>query len=98
MKSHASQGEQRTAILAIKLALIDFIYEYKQTYPILLLDDVLSELDEFRQLSLLQHVNDDIQTFITTTDIKSINTKLLKNHSVYTVENGQIKECIHNGK
>lgn len=98
MKSHASQGEQRTAILAIKLALIDFIYEYKETYPILLLDDVLSELDEFRQISLLKHVNNQIQTFITTTDINSINTNLLNNHTIYEVENGQIKECIHNGK
>ena len=48
----------RTAVLSIKLALIDFIHQFTNNYPILLLDDVLSELDKDRQNSLLEYIKD----------------------------------------
>jgi DNA replication and repair protein RecF len=97
IKSHASQGEQRTAVLAIKLALIDFIYEYKGDYPVLLLDDVLSELDKTRQNNLLEYIDESIQTFITSTEISEIDLNKITNYKIYTIENGQIKESDSNG-
>lgn len=69
----ASQGQQRTIVLTIKIALIDIIKDEIGEYPVLLLDDVLSELDSSRKSMLLSILNKDIQTFITTTSIDGIN-------------------------
>ena len=74
----ASQGQQRSIILAIKIALIDIIKEEIGEYPILLLDDVLSELDNYRQNKLLDLLSQNIQTFITTTSIDGIEHQLIK--------------------
>jgi DNA replication and repair protein RecF len=92
IKTHGSQGEMRTAVLSIKLALIDFIHQFTNNYPILLLDDVLSELDKDRQNSLLDYIKGKTQTFITATDINEINIKKINNYKVYLIENGTIKE------
>ena len=92
IKTHGSQGEMRTAVLSIKLALIDFIHQFTNNYPILLLDDVLSELDKYRQNNLLDYIKDKTQTFITSTDINEINIKKINNYKVFTIENGTIKE------
>ncbi|KXB90510.1 DNA replication/repair protein RecF [Megasphaera hutchinsoni] len=67
-KKYASQGQQRTAILSLKLSELEFIKSETGEYPILLLDDVMSELDEQRRLALIKFVRNRIQTFITTTD------------------------------
>jgi DNA replication and repair protein RecF len=93
LKTQGSQGEQRTAVLAVKLALIDFIYSKRGEYPILLLDDVLSELDSTRQTNLLTYINSDIQTIITTTDINDIRLESIKDVALFEIEQGQIKEC-----
>lgn len=98
LKIRGSQGEQRTAVLSIKLALIDLIYEHKKEYPILLLDDVLSELDQARQNKLLDFIDNDIQIFITSTDINDINLEKLSNYQVFNIDNGHIKESDNNGK
>ena len=68
----ASQGQQRTIVLSMKIALIELIKEEIGEYPILLLDDVLSELDDQRKTKLLDILNNRIQTFITTTSIDGI--------------------------
>lgn len=96
IKTHGSQGEMRTAVLSIKLALIDFIYQFTDDYPILLLDDVLSELDRDRQNRLLEYIKDKTQTFITTTDISEININKINDYKIYTIENGAIKESDKN--
>lgn len=96
--SHGSQGEQRTTVLAIKLALIDFIYSYKKEYPVLLLDDVLSELDKIRQNNLLEYVSKDIQTFITATDLTEIDLSKITNYQIFNIEDGNIKESDTNGQ
>ncbi len=93
LKTNGSQGEQRTAVLAVKLALIDFIYEHKREYPVLLLDDVLSELDPIRQNNLIEYINKDIQTLITTTDIQDIDTTHINKYQIYEIEDGKLKEC-----
>ena len=69
LKKFGSQGQQRTAVLSLKLSELEFIKSEVGEYPVLLLDDVLSELDESRRANLLQFIHKRIQTFITTTDI-----------------------------
>lgn len=95
---YASQGEQRSIVLAIKLALVEYIYEQTHEYPLLLLDDVLSELDENRQNNLLAYLNNNVQTFITTTSIKNINEEIKKQAKIFTINNGFIKEAYLDGK
>ena len=97
IKSHGSQGEQRTAILAIKLALVDFIYIHRKEYPILLLDDVLSELDKTRQNNLLEYIDKNIQTFITTTELTEIDLTKITDYQVYTIDKGHIEESDNYG-
>jgi len=96
IKTHASQGEMRSSVLSVKLALIDFIYDYKKEYPILLLDDVLSELDEDRQNNLIEYIQNKTQNFITSTEINGINLIKIKNYKLFTIENGSIKESDSN--
>jgi DNA replication and repair protein RecF len=78
-KYFGSQGQQRSAILAVKLAEIEIIKEEIGEYPILLLDDVLSELDNKRKGFLINYIQ-GIQTFITTTDDHDLNI-LTKNYN-----------------
>ncbi len=92
IKTHASQGEMRSSVLSVKLALIDFIFEYKKDYPILLLDDVLSELDEERQNNLLDYIQNKTQNFITSTEINEINLKKISNYKIFTIKKGHIEE------
>ncbi len=91
-RQFASQGQQRSIVLSLRLAEIYFLKEYTGEYPILLLDDVLSELDSFRQNKLLDSINENIQTFITTPDIKEIKENLLKQSKVFYIKNGIITE------
>lgn len=69
LKYYGSQGQQRTAALAVKLSELEFIKSEVGEYPILLLDDVLSELDKERRENLINYIRSKIQTFITTSDI-----------------------------
>lgn len=89
-KTFASQGQQRTIVLSLKLAELDFIYSIVGEYPILLLDDVLAELDTSRQNFLLNSISDNIQTIITTVDISGFESNYLKNVTVYDVKNSEI--------
>ena len=86
----ASQGQQRTAVLSIKLAEIDLIYAETGVYPVLLLDDVLSELDEDRQVKLLASTKDKTQTFITTTSISGIDQEMIDSSDVFVIDDAKI--------
>lgn len=68
----ASQGQRRMVMIAFKMSLIAYISEILKEKPILLLDDILSELDEFNQSRLFKTIEDDVQTIITSTDIKNV--------------------------
>src|SRR3989338_825045 len=89
-KSFASQGQQRSNVLAIKLAEVKIIEKQKKEVPVLLLDDVLAELDEPRQDFLLHNMPENIQTFLTTTHISDIQKEFLKGGEVLKVENGKV--------
>ena len=86
-KHYASQGQQRTVALVVKLSLMEVIREEIGEYPILLLDDVLSELDADRQERLL-NMTVKYQTFITCTSIPNTNLKYNKT----VVSNGNVKK------
>lgn len=88
-KSYGSQGQQRTAVLTMKFASLRIIKEINGEYPVLLLDDVLSELDFNRKKYILSTIK-DIQTIITCTGIADINNYLDSNSKVFKVSNGKV--------
>ncbi|MFO7265356.1 MAG: DNA replication/repair protein RecF [Limnochordales bacterium] len=89
-RTFASQGQQRTAVLALKLAELEFLREETGEYPVLLLDDVLSELDGARRAFLLETVAGNVQTFITTAQPEPLPEKLLVEARVFRVHQGTI--------
>lgn len=86
----ASQGQQRTVVLSLKLAELDIITQKIGESPVLLLDDVLAELDDVRQNYLLQTIDNNIQTIITSVDTLLFDKKFLKEVKIYKIENGKI--------
>jgi DNA replication and repair protein RecF len=87
-----SQGQQRTVSLSLKLAELELIRSEVGEYPILLLDDVLSELDRNRQSQLIETFRGKVQTFITTTSIDSIEAASLKDARLFRVQAGRVIE------
>lgn len=90
-RSFASQGQQRTAVLSIKLAEVEIIKKEKGEFPILLLDDVLSELDEERRKYLISNFN-NLQTIVTSTDVVNIEEMKDINKKIFYIKNGIILE------
>lgn len=91
VQTFGSQGQQRTTALSLKLAEIELIRSEIKEYPILLLDDVLSELDDYRQSHLLNTIQGKVQTFVTTTSVDGIDHQTLKGASTFRVESGNMK-------
>ncbi|KXL54148.1 DNA replication and repair protein RecF [Anaerotignum neopropionicum] len=89
VKIFGSQGQQRTTALAAKLAEIDLIREETGEEPVLLLDDVLSELDERRQKYLMESI-DGLQSFLTCTGIEDVVKKYIRSENLFYVEKGRI--------
>ena len=87
---YASQGQQRTIVLSLKLAELDLITEKINEPPVLLLDDVLAELDDLRQNYLLQTIDNNIQTIITSIDTLLFDENFLKEVKIYKIEKGRI--------
>lgn len=92
VQTYGSQGQQRTTALSVKLAEIELIHEKTGEYPILLLDDVLSELDDHRQTHLLNSIQGKVQTFVTTTSVEGIHHEMMKQASMFEVTNGNIQQ------
>lgn len=88
---YGSQGQQRTTALSIKLAEIELIKSEVGEYPILLLDDVLSELDDYRQSHLLNTIQGKVQTFVTTTSVEGIDHETLKKAAKFYVTAGGVE-------
>ena len=89
LRKFGSQGQQRTAALSLKLSEIRIIEEETGEKPILLLDDVLSELDNERQTYLINSLGEN-QMFITTTDIMSKVAKSMPEGKIFKIKNGEI--------
>lgn len=92
VQTYGSQGQQRTTALSLKLAEIELMHEITGEYPILLLDDVLSELDDSRQTHLLNSIQNKVQTFITTTSLDGVQMELLDDPLIFYVDNGEISK------
>lgn len=92
VQTFGSQGQQRTAALSLKLAEIELINDHIGEYPILLLDDVLSELDHYRQSHLLHAIQGKVQTFVTSTSVDGIEHETLKKADTYYAEQGTLRQ------
>ncbi|RNF39942.1 DNA replication/repair protein RecF [Planococcus salinus] len=92
VQTFGSQGQQRTTALSLKLAEIELIKQEVGEAPVLLLDDVLSELDDFRQSHLLNTIKGSVQTFVTTTSVEGIQHDTIQNARIFEVSQGTVKE------
>ena len=91
---YSSQGQQRSVILAFKMAQIVYHFRVNGFYPVLLLDDVLSELDQTKQSSLVLALNEiQTQTFLTSTDIEVLKKLNIDRGSVFNVQNGFVQSA-----
>lgn len=88
--SYGSQGQQRTTALSLKLAEIELIKAEIGEFPILLLDDVLSELDDTRRALLLKTIENKVQTFVTNTSLEGTDWPSLQQTTIYQVHQGKI--------
>ena len=84
-KSYASQGQIRTAVLSLKSAQMEIIKEENGNYPVMLLDDILSELDKKRRDFLISQIKGK-QIIITCTDIENS----FKNANIINIKNGKV--------
>lgn len=90
VRTYGSQGQQRLTVLSIKIAEIDVMKEATGEYPILLLDDVMSELDNDRQLKLMKAIENKVQTFITTTTLEHLPQTTEVNPAIFVVDDGHV--------
>lgn len=90
-RSHASQGQQKSAALAIRLAEMALIRRRTGEYPILLLDEVLAELDAQRARHLFDAIPEPAQCFITTTDLTRVIAPLNRSVSEFIIDHGAIR-------
>ena len=88
--SYASQGQKRSVLLALKIGMVAMIHSLIHEYPVLLLDDVFSELDEQRRYKLLASLPANVQIFITTTELADIPIVAGRKYSVWKVKQGQV--------
>ncbi len=91
-KTYGSQGQQRTAVLSCRLAELEYMKSETGSYPVILLDDVMSELDSLRKHFLLKLLQKKVQTIITTTDISDFEPELTTNSGIFVVNAGQVQE------
>lgn len=87
VRMFGSQGQKRTTVLSVKLSELEFMYGETGEYPLLLLDDAMSELDSFRQKMLLEYI-DKVQTFVTVTDLNQFPEIKNRDSRIYRILSG----------
>lgn len=92
LQFYGSQGQQRTTVLSLKLAELELINQMTGEYPILLLDDVLSELDDSRQHILMSRIEKKVQTFLTTASLEGVQTHSLQHAEILYVQQGLVSK------
>lgn len=90
LRKYGSQGQQRTAVLAYILAELELMYQETGEYPVVLLDDVMSELDKKRRIYLLSLLNQKAQTIVTTTNLDSFTPEIVQRAKVFRIQQGRI--------
>ena len=100
IKIYGSQGQQKVAIISLKLSEISIFKNITGSNPIILLDDVFSELDMKTRNKLIKYIDNNIQVIITTNDTKGLNKKFIDSSKIFNVVKGKIieKESDDNGK
>ena len=91
LKLYGSQGQMRISVLTLKLSEIEIFKKWKNSTPILLLDDVFSEIDEIKNNNLLNYLSRDLQVIITAVSLNSFNKDILSKAKVFRIEYGKIK-------
>ncbi|MCH7588100.1 MAG: DNA replication/repair protein RecF [Chloroflexi bacterium] len=90
LRTYGSRGQNRTAMMALKLGEVQWHYEQTKEWPVLLLDEVLAELDPQRRDDLLQRVEKVSQAILTTADINMVNSQFREQAQIWKISNGQI--------
>ena len=90
VRDYGSQGQQRLSILCMKFAEIELIKSKTSEYPVLLLDDVFSELDILKKNAIINYLNENIQVFITSTNINDIDNSILNTSKIFNINDGNI--------
>lgn len=90
-KEYSSQGIQKLIVLAMKLSEVQIFVKKYEIYPILLLDDLFSELDEKNRNNIFKSLDSKIQVFITTTDLKNINKRIINKAKVFDLDERMCK-------
>lgn len=91
IRDYGSQGQQRLVVLGLKISELSIFKETTGEYPVLLLDDVFSELDIEKRNKIIALVEDDVQVFITSTDVKNINKKIRDNAKIFKIKNCKVQ-------
>ena len=92
IKLFGSQGQQKLSIIALKLSLVNIFNERLESMPILLLDDVFSEIDRKRKNKIMKYIESFGQVIITTNDIRDINKNKIDNYKIFEVKDEKIIE------
>lgn len=87
---YGSRGQARTAVMALKLAELEWMHDHLGEWPILLLDEVVAELDRKRRAYLLERLTDAAQTLVTTTELDIFSPDFLERAALLHIEEGQI--------
>ena len=90
-KEYSSQGIQKLIVLAMKLSEVQIFVKKYEIYPILLLDDLFSELDEKNRNNIFKSLDSKIQVFITTTDLKNINKRIINKAKIFDLDERMCK-------
>jgi DNA replication and repair protein RecF len=89
---YGSRGQMRTALLALKLAEVNWMKDRTGEWPVILLDEVMAELDLQRRADLLQYVGESEQVLFTTTDLNLFTPEFAEQAEVWKVESGRIEK------
>lgn len=92
IKYFGSQGQQKLAMISLKIAILEVFKSRTGKIPLLLLDDIFSELDRKKKNKLIDYINNCDQVIITTTDIRDINRKKIRNGKIFEIKNKNIIE------
>ncbi|MCX6070244.1 MAG: DNA replication/repair protein RecF [Chloroflexi bacterium] len=91
LRSYGSRGQNRTAMLALKLAEVEWLHQRTSEWPVLLLDEVLAELDGERRQDLLRRVTDLPQAMVTTADVEMFDEEFCRRATVWEVAAGVLR-------
>lgn len=95
LKEYGSEGQQKNAIIAFKLSEIEIVKDEKNYYPILIFDDLSSELDKKKINNIINMFDEKVQTFITTTSIDFFSENILNKAKIIRVENSNVEVDEH---